>query len=118
MRSNDMKPRLPDRWRTTAFDSLLDSLSGGVSLTGEDRERVNGEPGILTLAAITNGHFQPRHHKAVAASQIPFLGPSVSARGRNGVRGEWHEVKSECSPGLVLEAVYGGEIGVRGIARR
>jgi hypothetical protein len=63
----------------TALDSLLDSLSGGVSLTGEDRERRNGEPGILTLTAVSNGYFQPQHHKAVDALQRPLLGPCVSA---------------------------------------
>src|SRR5271155_773609 len=70
---------LPDGWRQAVLGEILDSLSGGVSLVGEDRERADGEAGILTLTAVSNGHFQPQYHKAVAASQRPFLGRCVSA---------------------------------------
>jgi hypothetical protein len=73
-----VKP-LPDGWRQAHLGDLLDSLAGGVSLVGEDRERTEGEPGVLTLTAVSNGHFQPQYHKAVAVSERHRLGRSVSA---------------------------------------
>ena len=70
---------LPEGWRQAAIGELLDSLAGGVSLVGEDRERTLGEPGVLTLTAVSNGRFQPQCHKAVTAGKRNLLGRCVSA---------------------------------------
>lgn len=58
---------------------LLENISAGVSLPGENRVPRDGEVGILTLSAVVDTHLNTAACKAVPAALIPKLGPSVRA---------------------------------------
>ena len=58
---------------------LIADISAGVSLTGESRPPVNGEIGILTLAALSGPYLNPEACKAIGSDAAPRLGPYVKA---------------------------------------
>lgn len=65
--------------RTVRFGDLVQDISAGVSLHGENRLPGTGEVGILTLSAVSGARLDLSACKAVSAGLAPKLGPSVRA---------------------------------------
>lgn len=57
----------------------IQSIRAGTSLAGENRTPIAEEVGVLTLGALSGGRLKPEACKAVPASAIRHLGPSVRA---------------------------------------
>lgn len=64
---------------STQLGDLIEDISAGVSLRGENRPPASGEVGILTLSALSGVHLDPTACKAVSGDLVPKLGPHVQA---------------------------------------
>jgi len=67
------------QWRTTTIGEIAQVRGGGVSVVTLDRPAEADEHGVLTLAAVASGRFDPSHSKAVREEDIPRLGSPVVA---------------------------------------
>ena len=65
--------------RSVRLGDLIEDISAGVSLQGENRPPTSGEVGILTLSALSGTHLDPTACKAVSRDLVPKLGPSPQA---------------------------------------
>ena len=66
-------------WPTVPLDRCIASIRAGVSISGENRTPREGEVGILTLSAVSEGRFAPEKCKAVPAEAATALGDFVKA---------------------------------------
>lgn len=67
----------PRGWRRCTLGSLPLRISGGVSVSGEDRRASPGERAVLTLSALRGGVFRPEEHKAVTGAGAERLRTAV-----------------------------------------
>ncbi|MBK8245822.1 MAG: hypothetical protein IPK85_00170 [Gemmatimonadetes bacterium] len=58
---------------------MIESFEAGVSVNAEDRPAGRDEHGVLKVSAISAGQFLPEENKAILASELPRMGPSVRA---------------------------------------
>ena len=56
---------------------IVMSIDGGISITASDRATEPGEHGILTLAAVSSGSFDPTANKVILNGKAEGLGRSV-----------------------------------------
>lgn len=70
---------LPHNWKMRPIGEIVASIDGGISLAALDRSAAPGEHGVLTLSAVSYGHFTPEANKAVLNGSASKLGRSVRA---------------------------------------
>ncbi|MDO9225301.1 MAG: hypothetical protein Q8M09_18220 [Pseudomonadota bacterium] len=58
---------VPNDWKALHLRSLISSLDGGVSVNGEDRQKLPNEKGVLRVSAVSNGEFSFRIKEGVDA---------------------------------------------------
>jgi type I restriction enzyme S subunit len=66
-------------WRECQIRDLIQSLTPGVSVSGEDRPAAVGELGVLKTSAATSGRFIANANKAVLGEQQSRLSTPVTA---------------------------------------
>jgi type I restriction enzyme, S subunit len=71
--------RIPKSWEVVELSSLVGSLSGGVSVNSENRNRVGSELGVLKTSCISNGKFLSNQHKAVLSEDVHRVRTPVEA---------------------------------------
>lgn len=74
---NKNAPPIDNTRETVKLGSLFSQISCGVSVNGEDRPALPGEPGVLRLSAVNGGVFRPNENKAVVGSEAKRLGTRV-----------------------------------------
>jgi restriction endonuclease S subunit len=60
----------PEGWQKAHISDLIASLDAGVSVNGMDRQKCDGEVGVLKVSAVTYGVFNPKANKAVIKEDI------------------------------------------------
>jgi len=68
-----------EQWRTLKLSYILASITSGTSTGGENRKTINEEVGVLTLASISNGIFNPNEYRVVSTDRVGELKVSVCA---------------------------------------
>ena len=71
--------RIPKSWEVVELNDLVGSLSGGVSVNSENRNRVGSELGVLKTSCISNGKFLSNEHKAVLSEDVHRVRTPVEA---------------------------------------
>lgn len=69
----------PLGWKSAHLRSLVSSLDGGVSVNGDDRQKLPNEKGVLRVSAVSNGEFRPEEHKVIVANEIALAKTSPKA---------------------------------------
>lgn len=77
-----MSNQLPKGWLSGCLEDIVETISSGVSVNSEGREKNAGEIGILKTSCVTTGSFRPTEHKAVISSELgrvaePVEGDSI-----------------------------------------
>ena len=67
------------KWRTVTLGAILDSIRPGVSFAVDGMPEGGELLGMLTLAAVAGGRFNPAALKPIPTAQRERLGPSVEA---------------------------------------
>ncbi len=62
--------RIPETWKVKTLGDLIKSMDGGVSVNGENREKVLNEIGVLKVSSVFKGQFLPQEHKAVVPEDV------------------------------------------------
>jgi type I restriction enzyme, S subunit len=57
---------------------VIKSISSGVSVNSDSRQKINGEVGVLKTSCVFTGVFRPEEHKAVIASEIERVAEPVT----------------------------------------
>jgi type I restriction enzyme S subunit len=62
---------MPEGWSTGKISDLIEALSAGVSVNGEDRriDPDKDELGVLKVSAVSYGVFRPEEHKVILADE-------------------------------------------------
>lgn len=60
----------PKGWKVCNFGYILDSISTGVSLNGDDRQLTENDLGVLKISAVTSGFFRNDQYKVVSKNDI------------------------------------------------
>ncbi len=63
----------PKSWPRRAIGEGLKSIEAGTSVSGEPRERLPNEYGVLKVSAVTWGEFAPDECKVVAVADLPAV---------------------------------------------
>ena len=61
---------VPEGWQAGKIGDVVKQLTSGVSVNGEDRQKEDGEIGVLKVSAVSYGRFKPNEHKTVVADDI------------------------------------------------
>jgi len=64
---------VPGHWRVLPLRRLIRSIDQGWSPQAYDREPADGEPSVLRLSAIKDGHFRPEQRKALPDLRLEDL---------------------------------------------
>lgn len=56
---------IPEEWEVRQMRDVVQDVSAGRSIGGEDRTIEDGEKGVLRTSAVTSGKFIPEEHKVV-----------------------------------------------------
>lgn len=62
--------RLPQDWSVRRIGECIVSLDAGTSVGGEDRQKHDGEKGILKVSAVSSGRLRPSEHKVVSPDRL------------------------------------------------
>lgn len=62
--------RIPRDWEVREIGDCIINLDAGTSAGGEDREKNDGEKGILKVSAVSSGHLRPSEHKVIPPDRL------------------------------------------------
>jgi type I restriction enzyme S subunit len=60
----------PMGWDVVSMSEVISNIQAGQSLKGEEREKKEGELGVLKVSAVTSGYFQENEYKVVDSFDI------------------------------------------------
>ncbi|MDR3515220.1 MAG: restriction endonuclease subunit S [Azospirillaceae bacterium] len=72
-----MSREIPKGWFNGCLEDVVATISPGVSVNSEGREKVAGEIGIIKKSCVTTGVFRPNEHKVVISTEIERVAESV-----------------------------------------
>lgn len=70
---------IPAHWHVTRLKGLVKHFESGTSVRAASYPAIDGEPGVLSLSAVFQGHFNPKANKAVSADEQSRLSGRVRA---------------------------------------
>jgi len=69
---------IPKGWLNGCLEDVVATISSGVSVNSEGREKAAGEIGILKTSCVTTGTFRPNEHKVVVHVEVDRVSEPVA----------------------------------------